>query len=100
MTTSIAPIIGAADAVLWTALTPGVRTLPTPVPAGLCELPLARLSRYDARPDPRTGRLPEDEWLHIHRVRALTGQWYGVRIAGDAQLGLPRAGDWPVLMAV
>ena len=62
MTTSFSPTITAADAVLWTALGPGVRTLPAPLPAGLCELPLARLSRYDARPDPRTGRLPEDEF--------------------------------------
>jgi len=92
--------IAAADAVLWTALDPGVRALPQPVPAGLCELPLARLSRYEPRIDPATGRLPEEEWVHVHRLRALTGQWYAVRIAGDAELGLPRAGDWPVLMAV
>jgi hypothetical protein len=38
--------------------------------------------------------------VHVHRLRALTGQWYAVRVAGDAELGLPRAGDWPVLMAV
>lgn len=92
--------IAAADAVLWTALDPGVQTLPQPVPAGLCELPLARLSRYEPKVDPTTGRLPEEEWVHVHRLRALTGQWYAVRIAGDAELGLPRAGDWPVLMAV
>ena len=92
--------ITAADAVLWTALDPGVRSLPQPVPAGLCELPLARLSRYEPKPDPATGKLPDEEWVHVHRLRALTGQWYAVRIAGDAALGLPRAGDWPVLMAV
>ncbi len=89
-----------ADAVLWTALDQGVRSLPLPAPAGLCELPLARLSRYEPKPDPATGRLAEEEWLHVHRVRALSGQWFAVRIAGDAVLGLPRAGDWPVLMAV
>ncbi|HEY0778173.1 MAG TPA: hypothetical protein VGD56_09425 [Gemmatirosa sp.] len=89
-----------ADAVLWTALDQGVRALPLPAPAGLCELPLARLSRYEPKPDPVTGRLAEEEWLHVHRVRALSGQWFAVRIAGDAALGLPRAGDWPVLMAV
>ena len=89
-----------ADAVLWTALDQGVRALPLPAPAGLCELPLARLSRYEPKPDPATGRLGEEEWLHVHRVRALSGQWFAVRIAGDAVLGLPRAGDWPVLMAV
>ena len=89
-----------AAAVLWTALDQGVRALPLPAPAGLCELPLARLSRYEPKPDPATGRLAEEEWLHVHRVRALSGQWFAVRIAGDAALGLPRAGDWPVLMAV
>jgi hypothetical protein len=92
--------ITAADAVLWTALDSGVRSLPQPVPAGLCELPLARMSRYEPKPDPATGKLPDEEWVHVHRLRALTGQWYAVRIAGDAELGLPRAGDWPVLMAV
>jgi hypothetical protein len=92
--------ITAADAVLWTALDSGVRSLPQPVPAGLCELPLARMSRYEPKPDPTTGRLPDEEWVHVHRLRALTGQWYAVRVAGDAELGLPRAGDWPVLMAV
>ncbi|CAA9300448.1 MAG: hypothetical protein AVDCRST_MAG40-321, partial [uncultured Gemmatimonadaceae bacterium] len=90
----------AANAVLWTALDSGVHTLPQPVPAGLCELPLARLSRYEAKPDPATGRLPDEELVHVHRLRALTGQWYAVRVAGDVELGLPRAGDWPVLMAV
>lgn len=100
MSRSPAAAISAADAVLWTALDPGVQALPQPVPAGLCELPLARLSRYEPKVDPATGRLPEEEWVHVHRVRALTGQWYAVRIAGDAALGLPRAGDWPVLMAV
>ena len=90
----------AASAVLWTALDQGVRALPLPAPAGLCELPLARLSRYEPKPDPLTGRLAEEDWLHVHRVRALSGQWFAVRIAGDATLGLPRAGDWPVLMAV
>ena len=89
-----------AAAVLWTALDQGVRALPLPAPAGLCELPLARLSRYEPKPDPVTGQLAEEEWLHLHRVRALSGQWFAVRIAGDATLGLPRAGDWPVLMAV
>ncbi|GJG85436.1 hypothetical protein tb265_06170 [Gemmatimonadetes bacterium T265] len=89
-----------AAAVLWTALDQGVRALPLPAPAGLCELPLARLSRYEPKPDPATGRLADEEWLHVHRVRALSGQWFAVRIAGDAALGLPRAGDWPVLMAV
>lgn len=89
-----------AAAVLWTALDPGVRALPLPAPAGLCELPLARLSRYEPKSDPVTGRLAEEEWLHVHRVRALSGQWFAVRIAGDAAMGLPRAGDWPVLMAV
>lgn len=100
MSRASASPVSAADAVLWTALEPGVATLPQPVPAGLCELPLARLSRYEPKVDPATGRLPEEEWVHVHRVRALTGQWYAVRIAGDAALGLPRAGDWPVLMAV
>ncbi len=89
-----------AAAVLWTALDQGVRALPLPAPAGLCELPLARLSRYEPKSDPATGRLAEEEWLHVHRVRALSGQWFAVRIAGDAALGLPRAGDWPILMAV
>jgi hypothetical protein len=68
--------VTAADAALWTALDPGVQALPQPVPAGLCELPLARLSRYEPKPDPTTGRLPDEEWVHVHRLRALTGQWY------------------------
>ncbi len=100
MTRPAASSPSTADAVLWTALDQGVRALPLPAPAGLCELPLARLSRYEPKPDPATGRLAEEEWLHVHRVRALSGQWFAVRIAGDAALGLPRAGDWPVLMAV
>ncbi len=100
MTHPTASPITAADAVLWTALDPGVQALPQPVPAGLCELPLARMSRYEPKPDAATGKLPDEEWVHVHRLRALNGQWYAVRIAGDAELGLPRAGDWPVLMAV
>jgi hypothetical protein len=100
MTSPASSPITAADAALWTALDPGVQSLPQPVPAGLCELPLARLSRYEPKPDAATGKLPDEEWVHVHRLRALNGQWYAVRIAGDAELGLPRAGDWPVLMAV